>query len=99
MDKKSIISTLKKQKKKLEKQFGIYQIGLFGSYARGTQSDQSDLDFVYVLNDDKKMTFNDLIQLEKYFHNLFKVENIELVNYKYMNPLVKYTMAKDVIYV
>ncbi len=39
-----ILSTLKEYKKKYAKQYGIEEIGLFGSYARGEAKEESDVD-------------------------------------------------------
>jgi len=39
-----ILSTLRAYKKKYAKQYGIDEIGLFGSYARGEANEDSDVD-------------------------------------------------------
>ena len=44
LDKKAIISFLKKNKSTLDS-MGVLKIGLFGSFARGTQGPDSDIDF------------------------------------------------------
>ena len=39
-----ILSTLRAYKEKYAKQYGIEEIGLFGSYARGEAKEESDVD-------------------------------------------------------
>lgn len=41
-----ILDIIKKEKPYLQKQFGLLSIGLFGSYARGEQSPDSDIDLL-----------------------------------------------------
>ena len=43
MDKKTVLDTLKTYKSEIE-QLGFSKIGLFGSYAKGTQTPYSDID-------------------------------------------------------
>jgi predicted nucleotidyltransferase len=51
-DKNSILSTLKKLKPIYEKE-GLVLLGLFGSYARDTQTRFSDIDIAYKIDYDK----------------------------------------------
>lgn len=48
MDKKSLISALRKFKKKIEKKYEIQKIILFGSRANGTPHKESDVDLILV---------------------------------------------------
>ena len=41
-----IINALKAELPGLQKEYGVKRIGLFGSYARGTQTETSDVDVV-----------------------------------------------------
>ena len=43
-DKNSILSALREYKERYGKQYGIEEIGLFGSYARGDAKEKSDVD-------------------------------------------------------
>jgi predicted nucleotidyltransferase len=51
-DKKSILTTLKEIKPTYEQE-GLILLGLFGSYARDTQTKFSDIDVAYKLDYDK----------------------------------------------
>ncbi len=99
MDKSDIMSVLQSQKDALSEQFGISKLGLFGSYAKGQAHADSDIDLVYELAPNKSLTFAELILLEQLLSTELKHEKVELVNSKYMNPVIKYFMREDVIYV
>jgi predicted nucleotidyltransferase len=43
---KDILNFLKNEKAFLRNEFGVINIGLFGSYAKGTQRSDSDIDFL-----------------------------------------------------
>jgi predicted nucleotidyltransferase len=65
LDKEVIIQFLKSNKKVLENEFGIIKIALFGSFARGEQSDASDVDLVIETNDfsfEKRCQLKDFLQ-------------------------------------
>lgn len=65
-----IIEAIKKRKKVLEEKYKIKEIGIFGSYARGEQTEKSDVDILvdfYELPD----VFN-LLKLERSLRGTLK---------------------------
>jgi len=99
MDKRQIINRLRKNKQILRDNFSILRIGLFGSYSTDTFTEDSDIDIVYELDEGKKMGLRDVYELEVFFKNLFQIDKIDLVNSKYMNPIIGNEIEKTVIYV
>ena len=99
MNKSRILSVLQAQKQALGQQFGISRLGLFGSYAKDQAHADSDIDLVYELEPGKSLTFPELLALEQLLSENLEHSCVELVNFKYMNPIIKYTMKEDVIYV
>ena len=99
MDKLSIINTLKKHKNTLKQDFSITKIGLFGSYAKDTYSEKSDIDLVYELQEGKTLGLKEVDELEIFIKNLFNIDKIDLINHKYINPIIKNELNKTVIYV
>lgn len=83
----------------LNKQFGITHLGLFGSYAKDQARADSDIDLVYELELSKTLALADLITLEQLLSDKLAYEKVELVNLKFMNPVIKHYMKDDVIYV
>ena len=55
-----ILRFLAENKTEMERRFGVRRIGLYGSYASGTQRDESDVDLVVELREPK---FDDLAGL------------------------------------
>ncbi len=49
MNNKEILNILRKEKRYLQENFGLLSIGLFGSYAKGKQTPDSDIDVVVEL--------------------------------------------------
>ncbi len=99
MDKSEIVNVLQTQKSALSSQFGISRIGLFGSYAKDQARTDSDIDLVYELKPERSLMLPDLIALERFLSKKLKNARIELVAFKHMNPVIKYYMREDVIYV
>ncbi|MBD2756958.1 nucleotidyltransferase family protein [Spirosoma validum] len=50
-----ILETLKANRERLQKEFGIERIGLYGSFARNEQNEKSDIDLVYDLKSNVKL--------------------------------------------
>ena len=59
----------------------------------------SDIDIVYELEEAKRMGLKDVYELEIFFRNLFQIDKIDLINSKYMNPIIGSEIEKTVIYV
>ena len=49
LSQKDILTVLKAEKPHLRNKYGVLNIGLFGSYAKGTQHADSDIDFLVEL--------------------------------------------------
>lgn len=98
MTKQAILNFLKDKKEEFKKTFSIEKIGLYGSYSRGDQTADSDIDIVYVLGDGNKFGYFEYLALDELLSSQFK-KKVELVNYKYMNPIIKHKAEKDIIYV
>ncbi len=98
MTKDAILSILKEKKRVFNDMFGIKEIGLYGSYSRGDHNENSDIDIVYMLKDGNKFGYFEYLELMETLSRQFK-KRVELVNYKYMNPIIKHKAEKEIIYV
>ncbi len=96
INKEHIIALLKKYKKDQSKRFGITKMGVFGSVARGSVSEGSDIDIVVELN---KRNLLNRIGLKISLEN-FLGASVDVVSYREdLSPLLKERISKDVIYV
>ena len=93
-----ILEYLLNQREEFINKYHINKFGLFGSFARNEQTENSDIDIVYILEKDKNITYFMLFELEKQLEEHFN-RKVDLINYKYINPIIKYKSEKDIIYV
>ena len=82
----------------LKNKYPISLLGVYGSYSRGEETEDSDLDVVYETIPDSYLNLDNYLSLQE---ELKKITNlkIDLVNKKYMNEVVWMTAKKDVVYV
>jgi len=69
------------------KLFGAARLGLFGSFVRGEQTEESDVDFVVEFQEGKK-TFRNFINMVYYLEKLMGRE-VELLTWEGMTAFVK----------
>ena len=94
LSKEFIKQTLVENRKTLQK-YGVKRIGLFGSYARGTATAGSDIDFLVEL---ERLTFDDYMGLAVFLEDLFK-KDVDLVTPTSIKPGYKPYIEKEVEYV
>ena len=91
----TIINLLRAEKSYLSKEFGVVNIGLFGSFARGQADSDSDIDLVVELREPR---FDYLAGLQVYLEKKFsrKIEIVRKGNTA--NSLFVRRVEKDTIY-
>jgi uncharacterized protein len=96
MKREDIIRIIAAHKTRFEEEFGLKKIGLFGSYARGESSGQSDIDIVV---DIEKPDMFHLIGIKQVIEEELgnKVDIIRLRDR--MNQSLRARIERDVIYV
>ena len=95
MTKEYILNFLKAHKQELQNNYALTKIGLFGSYAKDTANDNSDIDIV-IQSSKKDFFLRD--DLKKYLEDNFKIP----VDVGYLDSFRQYYKAqieKDIIYV
>jgi predicted nucleotidyltransferase len=65
---------LQSQKPYLAEQYGVAEIGIFGSYVRGEQRADSDLDVLIELERPARISLIDLVELELYLSDLLDIK-------------------------
>jgi len=91
-----ILSKMKRQKKELQN-LGIVRIGLFGSYVREEQSENSDIDILIEFEPEKE-NFDNYMSVYDILENLFRNEKIEIVTKNGLSPYIGPQILKEVIY-
>lgn len=94
--KDQILSTIKTHKPELLK-FGVMDVGLFGSYARNEQSNDSDIDILIDFDPDKE-NFDNYMAVYDLFEKLFQDKKIEIVTKNGLSPYIGPTILNEVKY-
>ena len=95
IDINEILSVLETNKAKISK-FGVKEIGIFGSYARGDQTPQSDIDIIVKFRDGEK-SYKSFINLSFFLEELFN-KRIDLLTEKSISPFIKPYIDKEVVF-
>ena len=95
IDKEEILKTLREHKAYFQKEMGLEKIGLFGSYAMGLQTSESDIDIFLELEDnDYKKLLEILIFLEQKFN-----KKVDLTyTGDHLRPAFLHTLERETIY-
>jgi len=89
-----IKSILKKHKKELKEKYFVKNIALFGSYVKGKQTANSDIDILVEF--EKPITLIQFIKLENYLSQLLGLK-VDLVVKKSLKPYIKKQVLKEAI--
>lgn len=92
-----ILSFLSQHVEKL-RGFGVQRLGLFGSYVRGEQTPESDMDFLVEFQSREMKTFDNYFDLKFWLEDTFGQENDLVIAENLREEFVPYVMA-DVKYV
>ncbi len=79
---------------KILKENGVKRAGIFGSYARGEQRRNSDIDILINVPKDRKFSLLDLVALERKLKIILGIK-VDLLTYKGINPLLKRIILKE----
>lgn len=95
-DKDEILQILKELKPILEKDYNVTEIGLFGSYLRGEQNKNSDIDIL--LDHKSGLTFFKLIDLENLLNKTFNIK-VDIAFKRYLKKNIGKRILSEVTYV
>ena len=93
-DTSQIQKILKDNIPKLQKEYEINQLGMFGSYARNEQTPESDLDLLVTFK--KKPSLFRFIELENYLSDLLDTK-VDLVMESALKPRIGETIRKEMV--
>jgi predicted nucleotidyltransferase len=95
IDIEKIIYELKNHKLEIEKDFNVKEIGVFGSYVRGEESSDSDIDIL--VDFEKPIDLFRFLDLEEKLSELFN-KKVDLVSKKSLKPFIGEQILKEVQY-
>jgi hypothetical protein len=91
-----ILTLLRQHEPELNRRFGVAKIGVFGSFARGEERPDSDVDVLVVFQKGKK-TFDNFMGTKFYLEELFR-RRVDLVTEAALKPLIRDPILQDVLY-
>ena len=95
--KEDIIKALKLNKGRLS-EMGVLEVGLFGSYLRDEQSNESDIDLLIDFEPGKE-TFENYMAVYDLLESIFQNYTIEVVTKNGLSPYIGPKILKDIQYV
>ena len=88
---------LQKYKPELERDYGVKELGIFGSYVRGEQRPDSDLDLLVEFKPDVKMDLIKFVELEERISALLGVK-VDLVMKSGLKPRIGKHILREALY-
>jgi predicted nucleotidyltransferase len=92
-----IIKFLKENQPYLRNKFSVIEIGLFGSFARDEQNENSDIDILVVFSQGTIDLYDKEQKLKEYLTNHFN-RKVDICTKKWIKPLFKPMVLNDVLY-
>jgi uncharacterized protein len=96
MENKELFGILKNHKEELRRKYHISKIGIFGSYARGEETAESDIDIL--VEYEKSPGFFEFLDLEESLEKILN-KKIDLVTKPALKEIIKNEILDEVIYV
>jgi len=93
-----ILNFLRENKQFFRKIFCIKKIGLFGSFARGEQNENSDIDILIEMFEKTEEMFEKRMSLKNFISRHFS-RNVDVCYAKAIKPMFKEIVFGEVIYV
>lgn len=98
LTKNEILDFLRKNKSEISSKYCLTKIGLFGSFAREEQTENSDIDLLVEYKPDAKKLYDVEEDLRLFISSTFK-RKVDICSEKWIKPVFKPLILKDVIYV
>jgi predicted nucleotidyltransferase len=97
MDKEMIIKKLRENKKYLQKEYNVVELGFFGSFVRNKQTEDSDVDILIEV-EKGRMSLLRYMRLKHYLEGILG-RKVDLVLKDSIKPRLRNKILKETIYV
>lgn len=92
-----ILNYLQENKTVFRDTYGIMKIGLFGSYARDEQTEQSDVDILIEMSEDTTNMFDKRLQLQELLMKQFS-KKVDVCHEPALKPIFKEIVLNETRY-
>lgn len=93
-----IQKTLSENKELIFHRFPLLEMGIFGSFVKNEQTENSDLDILIDYDKKKKFSLLDVSCLQKYLSELLGM-NVDIALKSSLKPAIGYYVLKEVKYI
>ncbi len=97
LSKENIIGFLIKNKQFLKNNYHLNKIGIFGSFVRDEQKENSDIDFLVEFEKDTECLFEIKYELKKFLQSSFD-RNVDICREKYLKPYIRNYILEETLY-
>ncbi len=92
-----LLEELRKQKPLLKERYYVNEIGVFGSFARGEATDESDIDLLVTIDAPLEIYIKNKQLLKDYLKKLFK-RDVDLANPSSLKPHYRDRILAQAVY-
>ena len=96
--KDDIKSFLSENKKIFRDQFHLSRIGFFGSYVRGEQRNDSDLDLIVEFEENTQNLYELKLSLKDFFRTNLGID-VDICREKYIKPRIKESIINEAVFI
>lgn len=93
-----ILNYLSQNKERFIKEYNLKKIGIFGSYARNENNENSDIDVIVEFQDNTTDLSEKKYGIRKELQSKFKIP-VDICREKYIKPIFKQQIISEAIYV
>ena len=93
-----VLQFLDSQKEFLRNNYRIVKLGLFGSYAKGTQTPESDVDILLEFEDGTENLLDKRLSLEQFFQTQLGLK-VDIARERFLRPGIREKILSHVIFV
>lgn len=97
MTREHILDYLNRNKDYIKNKYGITKIGLLGSYARGDENEQSDIDIVIEMDKSRK-NIHTFFAFKRELEETFG-KKVDMGLESSIKPIVREVIQKEIVYV
>ena len=98
VDNSQILQYLLANKQYITRKYNLKRLGIFGSYARGEQTPDSDLDLLVEFEDNTSDLTEKKELLRREIQSVFHI-HVDICREKYIKPIFRKPILSDAIYV
>ncbi len=93
-----VLDFLKNQKSFLKKTYRVSKLGLFGSYAKGTQTVESDVDIILEFEDGTENLLDKRLSLQDFFQSKLGLK-VDIARERFLRQDIREKILTDAIFV